>query len=194
MPSFKSEKTPNKSTKQALLDLGEEQLLKKGLHGFSFHDLAALISLKSAAIHYHFPQKKHLTRAVLHKGFETLYELKERTANQKEEDKLRALLDQYTELYNESKTCVQAALLFTWDDLDEGLKKELTRYHKELLQYMTQVLQGGLSKGQFTFKEPPQVQALLIMSQLMSALLLCRMLGKDDFWTMRNAILRSIRA
>lgn len=194
MPLLKQDPLPYKNTKSELVELGEEQLLKKGLNGFSFHDLANLISLKSAAIHYHFPQKKHLTKAILFKNLEALNELKERTADHKEEDKLRALLDQYTELHNESKTCVQTALLFSWDGLDDGTKKDLSRYHKELLQYLTQVLQGGLSKGQFSFKEPPHIQAMLIMSQLMSALLLSRMLGKDDFWTMRNAILRSIRA
>ncbi len=107
---------------------------------------------------------------------------------------LRGLLDFYSELQNDEYTCIQIAFLHVWTDLDSEVQKELKRYNKEFVNYLTEILQGGLSKGQFTFRETARTQALMIMSNLTSALLFARMLGKEDFWTLRNAILRSVRS
>jgi len=36
-----------------------------GYHAVSFRDLAADVGIKSASVHYHFPQKEHLGRALV---------------------------------------------------------------------------------------------------------------------------------
>ncbi len=183
-----------KDTRKELIELGERYLLLNGLDGFSFHDLARDVGIKSAGVHYHFPTKNDLSIALIQHHSQILKQLIDKNKEQKEEDMLRGLLDLYSDLQNDQYTCIQIAFLHEWNDLGIEVQKELKKYNKELINYLTEILQAGLSKGQFTFRETARTQALMIMSNLTSALLFARMLGKEDFWTLRNAILRSVRS
>src|ERR1700722_14446086 len=51
-------------TAQRLMDLAEDHIRDSGYGGFSFRDLAAEISIKSASVHHHFPTKATMTAAV----------------------------------------------------------------------------------------------------------------------------------
>jgi TetR/AcrR family transcriptional regulator, transcriptional repressor for nem operon len=47
-----------------LLDAAAELVQTRGYNGFSFHDLAATVGIKTASIHYHFPTKGKLGEAL----------------------------------------------------------------------------------------------------------------------------------
>ena len=51
-------------TAERLMDLGRDTYPHAGYGGFSFRDLAAEISIKSASVHHHFPTKVTMTAAV----------------------------------------------------------------------------------------------------------------------------------
>lgn len=51
-------------TAQQIIDLAEDAIATKGYSAFSFREIAALMGIKSASIHYHFPTKPHLGLAV----------------------------------------------------------------------------------------------------------------------------------
>lgn len=51
-------------TAERLMDLGRGTYPHAGYGGFSFRDLAAEISIKSASVHHHFPTKATMTAAV----------------------------------------------------------------------------------------------------------------------------------
>jgi TetR/AcrR family transcriptional regulator, transcriptional repressor for nem operon len=51
-------------TKTRLLDAAAEAVQTRGYNAFSFHDLAAAVGIKTASIHYHFPTKGALGRAL----------------------------------------------------------------------------------------------------------------------------------
>ena len=48
-----------------IMQLAERELAAKGVHGFSFRDLATACHIKSSSVHYHFPRKNDLIIAVL---------------------------------------------------------------------------------------------------------------------------------
>jgi len=48
------------STKKELLDAASLLVQTRGYNGFSFHDLAAVVGITTASIHYHFPTKANL--------------------------------------------------------------------------------------------------------------------------------------
>jgi len=52
-------------TKQKLLDAATELAQTRGYNGFSFHDLADRVSVRTASIHYHYPTKADLGRALV---------------------------------------------------------------------------------------------------------------------------------
>jgi TetR/AcrR family transcriptional regulator, transcriptional repressor for nem operon len=51
-------------TRTRLLNAAAELLQTRGYNGFSFHDLAATVGIKTASIHYHFPTKGKLGEAL----------------------------------------------------------------------------------------------------------------------------------
>lgn len=48
-----------------IMQLAERELAAKGVHGFSFRDLASACHIKSSSVHYHFRRKNDLIIAVL---------------------------------------------------------------------------------------------------------------------------------
>jgi TetR/AcrR family transcriptional regulator, transcriptional repressor for nem operon len=52
-------------TKTRLLDVATALVQARGFHGFSFHDLADAVGIKTASIHYHFPTKADLGRQMI---------------------------------------------------------------------------------------------------------------------------------
>jgi TetR/AcrR family transcriptional repressor of nem operon len=48
-----------------ILDLAQKMIQTRGYNGFSFKDLAEALQVKPAAIHYHFPAKVDLGRALM---------------------------------------------------------------------------------------------------------------------------------
>jgi TetR/AcrR family transcriptional regulator, transcriptional repressor for nem operon len=51
-------------TRTELLDAAAELIQVRGYNGFSFHQLAAAVGIKTASIHYHFPSKAALGQAL----------------------------------------------------------------------------------------------------------------------------------
>lgn len=54
-----------RDTRQAILLAATRLFLVRGYHGFSFHQLAGELELRTAAVHYHFPSKSDLGGALL---------------------------------------------------------------------------------------------------------------------------------
>ena len=53
------------ATVDRILDVAELRMRRSGYHAVSFRDLATEIGIKSASVHYHFPQKADLGRALV---------------------------------------------------------------------------------------------------------------------------------
>lgn len=58
-------KTGAKSKADDILDAAELRIRRGGFDAASFRDLAADVGIKSASVHYHFPQKADLVRALV---------------------------------------------------------------------------------------------------------------------------------
>lgn len=48
-----------------ILDAAEKMMRERGYHGVSFRDVAAVVGIKSASVHYHFPSKEDLALALV---------------------------------------------------------------------------------------------------------------------------------
>lgn len=57
-----------------ILDVAETQMRKGGFDAVSFRDLAGAVGVKSASVHYHFPQKTDLGQAVVVRYRERIFE------------------------------------------------------------------------------------------------------------------------
>ena len=61
-------------TYDRLLDLAESRIRHRGFHAVSFRELADELGIKSASVHYYFPQKQDLGVAVVERYGERFFE------------------------------------------------------------------------------------------------------------------------
>src|SRR3712207_26318 len=55
----------NTETAAQILDLAQELVQLRGYNAFSYRDIAEQVGIQTASIHYHFPTKAHLGRALV---------------------------------------------------------------------------------------------------------------------------------
>src|SRR5271167_2084057 len=85
------------NTRTRILDVAERLVQVRGFNGFSYADVAAELSITKASLHYHFPTKAELGRALVARYREafvsalTTIDAEERTATRK--------LARYAQLY-----------------------------------------------------------------------------------------------
>ncbi len=69
-------------TRTRLLDAAESSMRERGYHAVSFRDLADLLEIKSASVHYHFRQKEDLGVALVERYQQRFFEALEKRAGQ----------------------------------------------------------------------------------------------------------------
>src|SRR5262245_14765717 len=52
-------------TADTVLDVAERLAQTRGFNGFSYADVSAVVGVKTASLHYHFPSKADLGRALV---------------------------------------------------------------------------------------------------------------------------------
>lgn len=55
----------SESRTDQILDIAEERMKRGGFDAVSFRDIASAVGIKSASVHYHFPRKEDLGKAVV---------------------------------------------------------------------------------------------------------------------------------
>jgi TetR/AcrR family transcriptional repressor of nem operon len=53
------------ATSAQIIEIAQEYIQKVGFHAFSYRDIAERVGIRTASIHYHFPTKADLARAIV---------------------------------------------------------------------------------------------------------------------------------
>lgn len=172
------------NSKRTILNMAEDLLQVKGFNGFSYAHIASELGVKNAAIHYHFPTKEDLGRAVI-KRYRDRYQLwinNARVKNLPPEKKM----DWFFNIYNDTradqgKVCLIGSMEVEFNTIPEGLQEEVEALHGELLAWLQATLEEGREAGVFRFHGKPAAKAALILSSLQGALQMARALGTKRY-------------
>ena len=181
-------------TREIIIRLGDQLLRKKGYNAFSYADISKELGIKNAAIHYHFPTKPDLIMAIINLHNERFQNFKKNIASKPSLEKISKFLDTYSKIQAEEKICIVGTLATDWDTIDEQSQKHLQEVADDILQWLTIALTEGLKKKELNFTEAPKTKALLIISNMLAATQLARVMGGKNFNTIRSAILAGIAA
>jgi AcrR family transcriptional regulator len=172
------------NSKRTILNIAEDLLQDKGFNGFSYAHIAAELGVKNAAIHYHFPTKEDLSRAVI-KRYRDRFRLwinNSRVKNLAPEKKLDWFLSIYNDMrVDQGKVCLVGSMEVEYNTLPEGLQAEVEALHRELLAWLQTMLAEGREAGVFNFRGDPAHKAALFLSSLQGALQMARALGTKKF-------------
>jgi TetR/AcrR family transcriptional repressor of nem operon len=170
---------PN-NTREQIIDTAAKLLLQRGMNGFSYRDISEPLGVKNAAIHYHFPSKTDLVKALIEQSHQLL---KKATAEfmaygGPARPQLEGLFH-YTRAQMElgRPVCMVGALSVDYEELADATKRSLDRFMTDTVAWLAKVLETGRTQGEFEFKGGAQSKAISILAMIQGARQLARIHG-----------------
>lgn len=165
------------TTRVDILDTAQLLIQKRGYNGFSYADISKTVGITKASIHHHFPSKQILGAAVIQRYRENfnqhLVHIFSNHSNWLEQIKQYGKL--YETVLREDKLCLCGMLASDIESLPKVLKKEVSLFFKENIEWLIHILQ-------LHYKSLPSNRlkkiAWQIISTLQGAILIARM--QDD--------------
>ncbi|MBA2710787.1 MAG: TetR/AcrR family transcriptional regulator [Tatlockia sp.] len=166
---------------QQILNVAEILIQSNGYNAFSYKDIAKLVDVKTSSIHYHFPTKADLGKAVVKKHIDYLSSELEKCFALKDlssKNKLEFFIDSIiTNTYlAERRMCLGGMLASDVLTLPEIIQSEVQQFFLRLEELIKQLLKEAVLKKEFFLeRENIEDEALFIFSLIEGALLLARL-------------------
>jgi TetR/AcrR family transcriptional regulator, transcriptional repressor for nem operon len=189
--------TEKEDTAQKILDVAQQLLQMRGYNAFSYADISETIGIRKASIHYHFPSKNDLAKALVVRYRETFARL--RSQIDRETDDAIAKLDRFANLYLEGLrngcVCVCGMLAEDFTTLPLEVREEVKAFFGDNEAWLTKVLERGAAAGIVHCQGAFEVEAQLLLSSLQGAQLIAR--SYDDptrFQAIAQRLLAGLKA
>jgi TetR/AcrR family transcriptional repressor of nem operon len=171
---------PRRDTRTRLLDVAEGLAQSHGWNGFSFHDLARAVGVKTASIHYHFPTKADLGRELMaryRRGFgERLARIDARARGARA--KVRALVGLFREtLATGDRLCLCGMLASDYATLPAEVRPEVRGFFADSERWLARVIDEGRRAGAFRPAGSAARAAAAFFSALEGAMIAARAFG-----------------
>jgi len=171
--------TETNDTAARILDIGERLVQVRGFNGFSYADVASELDMTKAALHYHFPGKAELGRALIERYtrrfLEALAEIDARIPDGP--DKLSAYAGLYAEVLRGRRMCLCGMLAAEYQTLPDPMRDAVIAFIDANEAWVESVLSDGQRAGSITLAGPASDAARLIVSGLEGAMLVARPYG-----------------
>jgi TetR/AcrR family transcriptional repressor of nem operon len=181
----------------AILDVAERLAQTRGYNGFSYADIAAELGVTKASLHYHFPSKAELGRALIeryHGLFGAALDVIDRRTKSPHE-KLKQYVGLYDSVLSNERMCLCGMLAAEYATLPAPMQEGLTRFFDANESWLTAVLEEGLRSGAFSFKEAAKERARVLLGALEGAMLVARSYGNARrFQTAAASVLSDLDA
>src|SRR5580698_7985399 len=152
----------------AILDVAERLAQTRGYNGFSYADIAAELGVTKASLHYHFPSKAELGRALIERYRAifgaALEAIDERTREPRE--KLRQYVGLYESVLSNERMCLCGMLAAEHATLPAPMQEQLKAFFDTNERWLTVVLNDGRRTGTLHFKEPAKERARFLLGAL----------------------------
>jgi TetR/AcrR family transcriptional repressor of nem operon len=171
--------TDDGDTATRILDSAEGLVQVRGFNGFSYADVAAELAVTKASLHYHFPGKAELGRALITRYASrfnaALAEIDAEAGDAPA--KLRAYAGLYAGVLRDHRMCLCGMLAAEYQTLPEPMRAAVIGFFDENEAWVERVLAQGRDDGALAFAGDPREAARLIVSALEGALLVARPYG-----------------
>lgn len=162
------------SRQTEILDLAQSLIQRRGYNGFSFGDLATALGVKPAAIHYHFPTKTDLVRALMHRYRQRLHVS---LANIDEQATTpRRKLERFIQLFQtiakpDHRICLCGMLATELTTLPAPLQEDVRQFFDDNETWLARVLGEGRKSKVLEFEGSSAAAARCIYGALHGAML-----------------------
>jgi TetR/AcrR family transcriptional repressor of nem operon len=163
-----------------ILDIAETLIQTQGYNAFSFREIAEAAGIKTSSIHYYFPTKADLGKAVVARHITVLHTelmqvLENDSINYKK--KINLFLDSiFSKTYSsDRKMCLGGMLASDVLTLPESIQFEVRIFFNRIEKWLEQLLSQGKVAGEFQFTGKVKREAEFILAILEGSLLLARL-------------------
>ena len=171
--------TDDGDTATRILDSAESLVQVRGFNGFSYADVAAELAVTKASLHYHFPGKAELGRALIAR-YATRFNAALAGIDASGAD-APTMLSAYARLYADvlrgQRMCLCGMLAAEYQTLPEPMREAVLGFFDENEAWVERVLIQGRDEGTLAFAGEPREAARLIVSALEGAMLVARPYG-----------------
>ena len=177
--SLSSRTAPPTPAATAILDVAERLAQTRGHNGFSYADIAAELGVTKASLHYHFPSKAELGRALIvryHGLFGAALDSIDGQTKSPQE-KLKRYVGLYDSVLSNERMCLCGMLAAEYATLPGPMQEGLTAFFDANERWLTAVLEDGLRAGTFAFREEAKERARVLLGALEGAMLVARSYG-----------------
>jgi len=164
------------SASERILDVAEQCAQTRGFNGFSYADVAEALLCTKASIHYHFPSKADLGRALVeryHRVFGGALEAIDRQTHDARE-KLRRYVGLYDSVMRNNRMCLCGMLAAEYATLPAPMQDELRLFFDANEVWLAAVLEDGRRAGELAFRGPAKQRARSVLGALEGAMLVAR--------------------
>jgi TetR/AcrR family transcriptional regulator, transcriptional repressor for nem operon len=177
--SLLSRTAPPTAAATAILDVAERLAQTRGYNGFSYADIAAQLGVTKASLHYHFPSKAELGRALIERYrcvFGAALDAINRQTKEPHE-KLKLYVGLYDSVLSNKRMCLCGMLAAEYATLPAPMQEGLTLFFDANERWLTVVLKDGVRVGTFQFRGLANERARVLLGALEGAMLVARSYG-----------------
>jgi TetR/AcrR family transcriptional repressor of nem operon len=171
-------------TRDRILDSMQELIQTMGFNAVSYQDISEALGIRKASIHYHFPSKSDLGRAVVDRYQARLAGLMEKAENEPGRSHGDVLSDYFKPFIqvagSADKVCLCGALAGEFLSLPPDMREAVSSFFRQHENWLENLLEKGRSAGEFRFDASARDLSRLIFSALQGGLILRRSKGDAD--------------
>ena len=171
-------------TAERILDAANDLLIDRGYAGFSYADIAEMVTIRKASIHHHFPTKAGLVVAVLRRHRARILEGMKALDDQIKNPLIR--IKNYFEFWEgciQDRTlsfCIGALLAAEMPSLPEEIQAEVRLHFSMLTEWFERTLRAGSKAGAMQLQGTVATEAQMLIAVLHGAMLSARANGNCD--------------
>lgn len=182
------------TTREKIIRLADAMIREKGFNAFSYADIAAVLDIRNAAIHYHFPTKSLLGQAVVYEELLRVEGYRHRNAGVGGDLQLKQLVEMFYHNSQRNAICLMGALTPEFATFDEGMQGMLRKLCVAIREWVGDCLEEARREGRLRFAGSADDRAALVVSTLLASLLLSRIEGPALFRRMLDRLLEDLDA
>ena len=165
-----------KNTAQDILDVARDIVRNRGYSAFSYADISERVGIRKASIHYHFPSKEELAKALVEQYRETMARACDRIAQSgaSPDRQLMQFANLYRDGLKQDQICLCAMLAADFAVLPQSIHNEVQAFFQQTEAWLASLLQAGNDAGIWNYDLSAEQEAKGLIAMLQGAQLLAR--------------------
>jgi TetR/AcrR family transcriptional repressor of nem operon len=167
----------DKDTRTSLLDVAQGLAQTRGFNGFSFHDLARAVGIRTASVHHHFSTKEDLARELMARYRDEFGQKLRSIAESSASSRVR--LQAFHAVFRDTlkrgnRLCLCGMLASEYTTLPASVQQEVRRFYDDTERWLARTLTEGRRKGELEFTASAGMAAKAFLATLEGAMIAAR--------------------